>query len=194
MKVLIIDNNDKFTYSLVDILKNAKVEISVCRNNKITAERALSFDGIMISPGPGNPKESGNLLEIIDACEGKVPILGICLGHQALAIHLGGELESKSKKSNAIQTKVKLLNELSPLFSSLPSEFLAGSYRSNVVRNNSLPQDMDVTALDRNGNIMAMENPRKSLYGIQFHPESAMTPEGSTIIENFVNICTGGRA
>lgn len=189
MKLLVLDNYDSFTYNLVYILRKNAVDFDVHRNDKISPELALKYDGILLSPGPGIPDEAGNMPAIIKQCAGKMPILGICLGHQAIAEYLGGNLLNNSRVFHGIQTPIKLLNSESPLFRNVPPEILAGRYHSWEVSKTNLPDEIEVTALDELGSIMALEQSQKLLYGLQFHPESIMTPEGPTIIQNFITIC-----
>jgi anthranilate synthase component 2 len=189
MKLLVIDNYDSFTYNLVYILRQNKVGFEVYRNDKISPDLASKYDGILLSPGPGIPNEAGNMPAIINQCAGKIPILGICLGHQALAEYLGGELLNNPRVFHGVQTPIRLLKKESPLFNNISQEILAGRYHSWEVSKKNLPDEIEITALDEHGSIMALEYSPKQLFGLQFHPESIMTPEGPSIIQNFINIC-----
>jgi anthranilate synthase component 2 len=189
MKLLVIDNYDSFTYNLVYILRQNEVDFEVFRNDKISAEQASGYDGILLSPGPGIPEEAGNMPDIIKLCAGKMPVLGICLGHQAIAEYLGAALLNNARVFHGIQTPVKLLNTGSALFHNISSEILAGRYHSWEVSKKNLPDQIEVTAQDELGSIMALQHNQQQLFGLQFHPESIMTPEGPAIIQNFINIC-----
>jgi len=188
MKALVIDNYDSFTYNLVYMLREEAMEIEVFRNDKIEAEECLHYDAIILSPGPGIPKNAGNLVEIIETCAGKVPILGVCLGHQAIAEYLGGQLRVLDKVYHGVQTYVHSTKVSSTLFHGLEDSFLVGRYHSWDVNPEHLA-DFKVTATAENNSIMAIENREKKLFGIQFHPESILTPNGNVIIRNFLKAC-----
>ncbi len=189
MRLLVIDNYDSFTYNLVYILRQNEIDFKVYRNDKVTSEQAEKFDGILLSPGPGIPEEAGNMPAIIDRCSGKIPILGICLGHQAIAQHLGGKLINKSRVYHGLQTPIRLLKNEYLLFKNIPKKFLAGRYHSWEVRREDLPGTIEITAVDDQNSIMAIQHQHLQLFGLQFHPESIMTPEGAVMIKNFIQIC-----
>lgn len=189
MSILVIDNYDSFTYNLVYILKQINIDYEVYRNDKISPEEALNYEGILISPGPGIPEEAGNMPAIIEHCAGKIPILGICLGHQAIAQHLGGQLINQSKVFHGIQTNIKLSQKSSAIFNGIPRNFKAGRYHSWEVSKVNLPDEIEITAYDDQLRIMAIQHTELNLFGVQFHPESIMSPEGPIIIKNFINIC-----
>ncbi len=189
MKILILDNYDSFTYNLVHCIKQESVEYDVIRNDKITAQECSSYEGIVLSPGPGIPSEAGNMMDIITHCAGQIPILGICLGHQAIGEYLGGKLTNMEHVYHGVESKILLSDKSSPLLSKLPPFFNAGRYHSWIIESASLPNGAcDITATDTEGNIMGIQHTEKKLYGVQFHPESIMTPQGSTIIQNFINL------
>lgn len=188
MKILVIDNYDSFTYNLVYILRQESNHVEVIRNDKIAPTACLNYDAIILSPGPGIPSEAGNLMQIIAICAGKVPILGVCLGHQAIAEHLGGKLRMLNDVFHGVQSEVKLSSAGLPLFQGLPSTFLAGRYHSWVI-DSSQKGDFYITATTEDQSIMAIQNEQQGLYGIQFHPESILSPEGDHIIRNFLSIC-----
>lgn len=189
MKTLIIDNYDSFTYNLVHIVRELNIEHEVHRNDKISLEEVAQFDRILLSPGPGLPKDAGLMPAIIDRYAGQIPILGICLGHQAIAEYLGAKLENMSEVFHGIKTSIQH-DSTSPIFQGIPPNFDAGRYHSWTVSRNDLPTTISIDATDKAGTIMALSNPNQ-LYGIQFHPESVMTDHGARMIENFINVeCT----
>ncbi len=189
MKILVLDNYDSFTYNLVYILKQNNLDFDVLRNDKITKEEALDYDGILLSPGPGIPEEAGNMPSIIEACAGRIPILGICLGHQAIAQYLGGEIINRNDVLHGMQTPILLTKKDSPIFRNVPESFEAGRYHSWELNKGEVPEKIEATAIDEQGSIMALQNLDLNLYGFQFHPESIMTPEGKTMVDNFIEIC-----
>ena len=185
MKILVIDNYDSFTYNLVYILKEAHSEVVVFRNDKITPEDCLQYDAIVLSPGPGIPKDAGNLMQIIQFCAGKIPIIGVCLGHQAIAQYLGANLRQLDQVFHGIQNDMYLTSSQSPLFTNFSTSFQAGRYHSWIVELTE-KSNFEVTAVTEDQSIMAIQNLELKLYGIQFHPESILTPKGAQIIINFI--------
>jgi anthranilate synthase component 2 len=188
MKILVIDNYDSFTYNLVYILRQESNNVEVYRNDKITPAACLNYDVIVLSPGPGIPENAGNLMQIISTCAGKVPILGICLGHQAIAEYLGGKLRMLSEVYHGVQSEVSLNHSDLLLFEGLPLTFEAGRYHSWDI-DETQGGDFEIIAKTEDNSIMAIQNIQQKLYGIQFHPESILTPDGDVIIRNFLNIC-----
>lgn len=189
MKILVLDNYDSFTYNLVYILKQNNIDFDVIRNDKISKEEALNYDGILLSPGPGIPEEAGNMPSIIKNCAGQMPILGICLGHQAIAQFLGGEIINRNDVLHGMQTPILLTQKSSPIFENVPETFEAGRYHSWELNKEDIPEKIECTALDEQGSIMALQNLDLNLYGLQFHPESIMTTEGEKMVQNFIGIC-----
>ena len=189
MRILVLDNYDSFTYNLVYVLRQEAIDVDVYRNDKITAKEALKYDGILLSPGPGIPEEAGNMPEIIEKCAGKIPILGICLGHQAIAEFLGGKLINRKDVLHGMQTNIVKTQQKSMILEGIEESFLAGRYHSWEVSPCELPKEIYVTAEDEDGSIMALESANKLLFGLQFHPESVMTPDGIKMIQNFIEIC-----
>jgi len=187
MSTLVIDNYDSFTYNLVHILRQIGEPYEVYRNDKVSAEEASRFERILLSPGPGIPAEAGHMPAIISTHIGRVPILGVCLGHQAIAEHLGGKLENMSKVYHGIHTAIIKCAD-SELLKDVPKKFEAGRYHSWKVSRDNLPPAITVTAEDEEGDIMAFDALEHKAYGIQFHPESVMTPEGKRMIENFIRL------
>ena len=194
MKILVVDNYDSFTYNLVYVLRQLDIDIEVHRNDKITPDQAQKFDGIVLSPGPGIPEESGYMPAIIEQCAGQIPILGICLGHQAIAQYLGAGLINNPKVYHGVKTPITILNGKNALFNNISEKFEAGRYHSWEVNRKNLPASVEVTAVAEKDSIMALQNLEKKLYGLQFHPESIMTPEGPALIKNFINICKQNKA
>lgn len=187
-KILLIDNYDSFTYNLAHLLEETgEVELLVVRNKDIPQNVAADFDGVLLSPGPGIPKEAGELLYFLEQNVGKISIFGVCLGHQAIAEALGASLENMKQVYHGVSANVKNLENQSGILKDLGSEFQAGRYHSWVVNEDSLPKEMKVTATIDDGTIMAMEHNTLPLYGVQFHPESILTPGGKQIIQNWLN-------
>lgn len=186
MKLLIIDNYDSFTYNLVQYFRElVNGTIDVFRNDKISLEAIDKYDAIVLSPGPGLPKDAGLLLDIIKTYHNKKPILGICLGHQAIGEVFGGKLINLTKVYHGIATPIKILNQ-SGIFANQPEELTVGRYHSWVVDAANLPNCLTITAEDANGQIMAMQHKEYPIVGLQFHPESVLTPVGKQLIQNFV--------
>jgi len=183
--ILLIDNYDSFTYNLVHYLEDLEVNVTVVRNDKITPQECENYDAIVLSPGPGIPEEAGNLLPIISHMKDKKPLLGICLGHQAITEVYGGKIINLDKVYHGIATTMAHDNSI--IFKEIPKEFEAGRYHSWVAENASFPEDLEITATDKNNQIMALQHKSLPIYGIQFHPESIMTPDGKTMLKNFIN-------
>ncbi len=186
MKTIIIDNYDSFTYNLYHLLNESGTETEVVRNDKFRLEELERYDNIVLSPGPGIPSEAGLLIDTIRAYAGKKPILGICLGHQAIGECFGAKLTNLPNVFHGVQTPVRLLGN-SYLFDGLGTEIKVGRYHSWVVDPQSLPDCLEVTAVSEEGQIMALKHKEFNIHGIQFHPESVLTPEGKRIIRNWLN-------
>ena len=186
MKILVFDNYDSFTYNLVQMIKeqsNATVE--VFRNDEISLEAIKAYDKILLSPGPGIPSESGLLLPLIKTYAATKSILGVCLGQQAIAEAFGGSLTNLSKVYHGIATPVELIGA-SNLFEGLPTTFQVGRYHSWVVNEQDLPAVLKVTSKDADGYIMSLEHTSYDVKGVQYHPESVLTPDGAKIIGNWL--------
>ncbi len=186
MKTIIIDNYDSFTYNLYHLLNESGTETEVVRNDKFRLEELERYDNIVLSPGPGIPSEAGLLIETIKTYAGKKPILGICLGHQAIGECFGAKLLNLPNVFHGVQTPVSLLGN-SYLFSGLGTEIEVGRYHSWVVNPQGLPDCLEVTAVSEEGQIMALKHKEFNIHGIQFHPESVLTPEGKRIIRNWLD-------
>ena len=185
MKIAIIDNYDSFTYNLAHLVRELGAEADVMRNDKFQIGELEPFDKIILSPGPGIPEEAGLLLEVIRTYAGRKPILGVCLGHQAIGQAFGARLTNLSDVFHGVQTPCFLTGG-DYLFDGLPKEFPVGRYHSWVVSADALPDCLMVTATSGEGQIMALRHREYDIHGIQFHPESVLTPQGRIIVENFL--------
>lgn len=185
IKVALIDNYDSFTYNLRQLLEEEGAEVTVMRNDRFELDTLKTFDKLVLSPGPGIPDEAGLLKAVITAYAPTKPILGICLGEQAIGEVFGAELVNLDQVFHGVQTPVSICSP-DYVFDHLPQTIEAGRYHSWVVANESLPDVLVVTALSPEGQIMALRHRDFDVHGIQFHPESVLTPCGRTIIRNFV--------
>ena len=186
-KCVIIDNYDSFTYNLVHLIKELGADVTVVRNNQFSLEELAAFDRIVLSPGPGIPSEAGQLLDVIRRYAGVKPILGVCLGHQAIGEVFGAKLENLSDVFHGVTTEARQLVD-TPLFDGLPEHFPVGRYHSWVVAKTSFPDCLEMIAESNEGMIMALRHRTHNVYGIQFHPESVLTPDGKRIMENWLHI------
>ena len=188
MKILVIDNYDSFTYNLVHAIKKISgLPVDVYRNDEISLEEIEKYDKIVLSPGPGIPEEAGLLLDIIKAFAPKKSILGVCLGHQAIGEAFGGKLHNMNRVIHGMATPVKLTKNKSVLFKGLPEVFDAGRYHSWIVKKEGLPDCFEITSYDDEGRVMSIKHKDFDLEGVQFHPESVLTPHGEKIIKNWLN-------
>ena len=187
MRTVIIDNYDSFTYNLSHLVKELGADVTVVRNDQFRLEQLQQYDKIILSPGPGIPSEAGLLLDTIRAYADKKPILGVCLGHQAIGEAFGGRLENLSDVFHGVATPCTLLAD-DPLFVGLPKQIDIGRYHSWVVSREAFPDCLEVTAESDEGQIMALRHRSYNVHGIQFHPESVLTPCGRTIIKNFIDL------
>lgn len=185
MKTVIIDNYDSFTYNLVHLVKELGAEIEVYRNDQFVLEDLEKFDKILLSPGPGIPSEAGLLLDVIRRYAGRKPILGICLGEQAIGEAFGGTLVNLSDVFHGVQTPCHVVAE-DYVFAGLPEDLMVGRYHSWVVDAASLPDCLEATALSDEGQVMALRHREHDIHGIQFHPESVLTPDGKQMIKNWL--------
>ena len=186
MKILIFDNYDSFTYNLVHLVKSlGYADVDVCRNDMIPLNDVAKYDKIILSPGPGIPSEAGLLLPLIKEYAGKKSILGVCLGHQAIGEAFGGKLTNLENVYHGVATEIKLTNN-DHIFDGIESPFNVGRYHSWIVDKAGFPEVLEVTAMDTKGQIMALKHKTFDVHGVQFHPESVLTPEGSIIVNNFL--------
>ena len=186
--ILIIDNYDSFTYNLYQFIGSINPDIMVYRNDKITVEeiKKLAPTHLVISQGPKYPKDAGITLDAIKAFTGKIPILGICLGHQAIGEAFGGKVIRASAIYHGKSTPIRKTMQ-SPILDNLPNEFTAARYHSLIIDSTTLPNCLNITAIDYDGEIMAVSHKEHPTYGVQFHPESILTPHGMKIIKNFID-------
>lgn len=187
MDILVIDNYDSFTFNLVHLLNETGHEATVWRNDKFKLADVNAFDKILLSPGPGVPSESGLLLDVIRTYSASKSILGICLGLQAIGEVFGGELYNLSRPVHGRATEIKVLDTDEKLFKNCPREFKVGRYHSWAVKNDNVPADIEVTAIDIDGVIMALRHRTLDVRGVQFHPESVLTEHGKLLISNWLS-------
>ncbi len=204
MKILVFDNYDSFTYNLVHLVeKITHTKVDVYRNDQVALEKVKDYDKIILSPGPGIPEEAGLLLPLIKEYASSKSILGVCLGHQAIGEAFGGKLVNLSTVFHGVATPVRIgngelvtgNNENSPftihhsrkgLFNNLENTIEVGRYHSWIVSDENFPEELEVTARDENGYIMALQHKQYDVQGVQFHPESVLTPDGETILRNWL--------
>lgn len=187
MKLLILDNYDSFTYNIVHALKSLGVTPTIRRNDSITLDEIDEFDKIIISPGPGIPSEAGILPAMLDRYATSKSILGICLGHQAIGERFGARLRNLPEVYHGIKSEITLTVPDDYIFHGLPEKIDVGRYHSWVVDKDGFPECLEVTAVSPDGEIMAMRHRSLDVRGVQFHPESILTPMGITILGNWIN-------
>ena len=190
-KILVFDNYDSFTYNLVHLVEKITHEkVEVHRNDQIPLEKVKEYDKIILSPGPGIPEEAGLLLPLIKEYASSKSILGVCLGHQAIGEAFGGKLINLSSVFHGVATKIEVRSQesgvSSPLFEGLPKELEVGRYHSWVVSKEDFPGELEITAEDENGMIMGLQHKTSDVQGVQFHPESVLTPKGEDIMRNWL--------
>tara|TARA_B100000401_G_C52579086_1_gene611683 strand:- start:153 stop:719 length:567 start_codon:yes stop_codon:yes gene_type:complete len=186
MKILLIDNYDSFTYNLFHYISKFRKNVQVVRNDKIDGKTILKnkFDKIVISPGPGNPNQAGNCLKIVKEIHKKIPILGVCLGHQIIGQAFGGKVVNAKNLMHGKTSKIKHLKK--GLFKNIPNNFQATRYHSLIVERKTLPFDLVITAETKNKTIMGLMHKNFNIHGFQFHPESISTKVGMKLIKNFI--------
>ncbi len=185
MKIVIIDNYDSFTYNLSHLVKELGAEVTVYRNDQFELTQLEEFSKIILSPGPGIPSEAGLLLDVIRTYAGKKPILGVCLGHQAIGEVFGGKLENLSDVFHGVATEGTQFGN-DEIFYGLPRRITMGRYHSWVVSKEGFPDCLEITAESDEGQIMALKHKTLNIRGIQFHPESVLTPEGRKMLQNWM--------
>ena len=185
MKIVIIDNYDSFTYNLSHLFKELGADVTVFRNDQFELPQLEAFDKIVLSPGPGIPSEAGLLLDVIRTYAGRKPIFGVCLGHQAIGEAFGGRLENLSDVFHGVATEGTQLGN-DPVFAGLHRRITMGRYHSWVVSKEGFPDCLEITAESDEGQIMALRHREYDIHGIQFHPESVLTPDGRHILQNWL--------
>jgi len=187
--ILVIDNYDSFTYNLVQYLAELGADVKTCRNDKIFIEeiRKIRPEQIVISPGPGRPENAGISVAVIKEFAGKIPILGVCLGHQAIGFAYGGKIIHAKKLMHGKTSKI--YHNKSGIFKSIDNPFEATRYHSLVIERQSLPSCLEITAWTKGDNeIMGVKHKRYALWGVQFHPESVLTTAGKALLKNFISL------
>jgi len=187
MKILLIDNYDSFTFNLYHYLSSLKTNVEVFRNDQITEKDIIKkkYNKIVISPGPGNPNQAGNCLRIVKKLYKKIPILGVCLGHQIIGQVFGSKIIQAKKLMHGKTSKIKSLS--SGILKNLPKSFEATRYHSLIIDKKTLSKDLEITALTKDGIIMGIMHKKYNIHGVQFHPESIKTTIGIKILRNFIN-------
>ena len=186
-RILVFDNYDSFTYNLVHLVEKITGEkVDVYRNDQIALADVAAYDKIILSPGPGIPQEAGLLLPLIKEYAATKSILGVCLGHQAIAEAFGGTLINLSTVFHGVATPIKILDNKSQVLDGLPDEIEVGRYHSWIVSEDNFPAELEITARDENGYIMGLQHKTFDVQGVQFHPESVLTPDGERIMRNWL--------
>ncbi len=189
--LLLLDNYDSFTWNVFHFLKSFKVKVQVVRNNKIKASDNYKFEkykGIVFSPGPGKPENAGEMMNIISNYKDKIPMLGICLGHQAIGASFGAKIVKMKKVMHGKTDNITILKN-SNIIKNIPNNFIATRYHSLEISNKNLPKEIEVLAENKEKSIMAIKVKNKKIYGLQFHPESIATSNGELFFKNFIKIC-----
>lgn len=191
MRILVFDNYDSFTYNLVHLVeKITHTKVEVCRNDQVALEKVKEYDKIILSPGPGIPEEAGLLLPLIKEYAASKSILGVCLGHQAIGEAFGGKLVNLETVYHGVATEIEVGSQKSEvrssLFEGLPDKIEVGRYHSWIVSDEGFPGELEITARDENNYIMALQHKRYDVQGVQFHPESVLTPDGERILRNWL--------
>lgn len=186
-RILVIDNYDSFVFNLVQYLGQLGVDVDVRRNDEVTVEDARAYDGILLSPGPGTPEDAGVCMDVVRSLGGEVPILGVCLGHQAIAAVYGGVVDRAPELLHGKTSLVEHHGE--GVLAGLPEPFTATRYHSLAVRPDSVPDVLEVTGTTESGVIMALRHRELAVEGVQFHPESVLTEGGHQLLANWLVVC-----
>lgn len=188
-KILMIDNYDSFTYNLVHALESITgKEVIVWRNDEVDMDKVEEFHSIILSPGPGIPSEAGQMPALLKRYASTKKILGVCLGHQCIAENYGGSISNLSQVFHGVGTPIKLNDDNHALFAKLDNPVIVGRYHSWIVDAENLPDELTVLATDEDGRIMAMAHKKDRVVGVQFHPESVLTPDGNRMLENWIKM------
>ncbi len=188
-KILILDNYDSFTYNLVHYVEaNPEYEVDVFRNDEIDLEYVNIYDTIILSPGPGLPSDAGILKDLIKKYAPTKKILGVCLGMQAIGEVFGAKLVNLNNVFHGVATPIDVVDKKDLLFKNLPTSFQIGRYHSWVIANEDFPEELKITSVEENNQIMSLKHKEYKVYGVQFHPESILTEHGKEMISNFLNI------
>ncbi|TEX51815.1 MAG: aminodeoxychorismate/anthranilate synthase component II [Actinomycetales bacterium mxb001] len=186
-RILVIDNYDSFVFNLVQYLGQLDAEVEVRRNDEVTPDEAVEYDGVLLSPGPGTPEDAGVCMDVVRRCAGQVPILGVCLGHQAIAAVYGGVVE---RAPELLHGKTSLVHHHGDgVLAGLPEPFTATRYHSLAVRPESVPAELEVTGTTDTGVVMALRHRTLPVEGVQFHPESVLTEGGHRLLANWLVTC-----
>jgi len=185
MKIVIIDNYDSFTYNLSHLVKELGAEVTVLRNDQFELADLEQYNKIILSPGPGIPSEAGLLCDVIRTYAGRKPILGVCLGHQAIGEVFGAKLENLSDVFHGVATSCHIVAD-EPIFSGIERDITIGRYHSWVVSREGFPDCLEITAVSDEGQVMALRHRELNVRGIQFHPESVLTPDGKKMLQNWL--------
>ena len=187
MKILLIDNYDSFTFNLYHYISSLKIKVDVVRNDKITSKEIIKnrYQKIVISPGPGNPNQSGNCIQIVRSLYKKIPILGVCLGHQIIGQVFGSKIIQTKKLMHGKTSKI--ISKRIGVLKNLPNKFEATRYHSLIIDKKTISKNLEITAETEDGSIMAIQHKKYNIHGVQFHPESIKTPMGIKILRNFIN-------
>lgn len=185
--ILLIDNYDSFSYNLYQMIGEIEPDIRVIRNDEMTADeiRALKPERIVLSPGPGRPEHAGNIIEVAKTLGQEIPVLGVCLGHQAICMAFGGVVTYAKELMHGKQSFVTFSPDC-PLFAGCPGRAPVARYHSLIARADAIPEELEVTAVTDEGEVMAVRHQKYPIYGLQFHPESILTPDGKQILMNFI--------
>ena len=190
--ILLIDNYDSFSYNLYQLIGEIDPDIKVVRNDELTVEeiRKLKPKRIILSPGPGRPEEAGNIIEVVKTLGKEIPILGVCLGHQAICVAFGATVTYAKELMHGKQSEVEFDTD-SCLFWNCPKRALVARYHSLAADKSTIPEKLVVTAFTKDREVMAVQHRKYPVYGVQFHPESIMTPDGKQMLYNFINMADG---
>jgi anthranilate synthase component 2 len=188
MKILLIDNYDSFTYNLFHYLDELNAGgVEVIRNDELDLEKVQEYDRVVLSPGPGLPKDAGKLMAFLKRYATEIPILGVCLGQQAIAEHFGMKLKNLAEVVHGQSRKIQILENMKGIFADFPKEIKVGRYHSWVIDPASVHQDFCITSTDKDGNIMSIQHKNLPISAVQFHPESVLTERGKEMLQNWLN-------